>query len=51
MTQCDKMIEHRKPKIVLAENFFILNIACPGDSRVADKEEGKLQRYNELKTE
>ena len=55
MIQCDKMIEHRKPDIVLVDKVqqkcLIIDVACPGDNRIAEKEEEKLQRYDLLKRE
>ena len=55
MIQCDKMIEHRKPAIVLVDKVqqkcLIIDVACPGDNRIAEKEEEKLQRYDLLKRE
>ena len=55
MIQCDKMIEHRKPDIVLVDKVqlkcLIIDVACPGDNRIAEKEEKKLQRYDLLKRE
>ena len=36
MIQCDKMIEHRKPDIVLVDKVqqkcLIIDVACPGDN-------------------
>ena len=53
--QCDKMIEYRKPDIVLVDKVqqkcLIIDVACPGDNRIAEKEEEKLQRYDLLKRE
>ena len=55
MIQCDKMIEHRKPDIVLVDKVqqkcLTIDVTCPGDNRVAEKEEEKLQRYDLLKRE
>ena len=49
------MIEHRKPDIVLVDKVqqkcLIIDVACPGDNRIAEKEEEKLQRYDLLKRE
>ena len=53
--QCDKMIEHRKPDTVLVDKVqqkcLIIDVACLGDNRIAEKEEEKLQRYDLLKKE
>ena len=47
--------EHRKPDIVLVDKVqqkcLIIDVACPGDNRIAEKEEEKLQRYDLLKRE
>ena len=45
MIECDKMIEHRKPDIGLVDKVqqkcLIIDVACPGDNRIAEKEEEK----------
>ena len=50
MIQCDKMIKHKKPAIVLVDKehqkCLIIDVACPGDNRVAEKEEEKLLKNN-----
>ena len=55
MIQCDKMIEHRKPDIVVVikkeRKCMIIDIAIPGDVRVVNKEEEKVIKYQELKHE
>ena len=55
MIQCDHMIEHRKPDIVVVnkedKSCMVIDIACPGDIRVAEKENEKVQRYDDLKRE
>ena len=52
MIQCDHEVEHRKPDIVVIEKdskqCWIIDIACPGDNRVCDKEEKKIDRYDKL---
>ena len=53
--QCDHFIEHRRPDIVvvdeLARTALIIDIAVPGDSRVADKEIEKREKYQLLARE
>ena len=55
MIQCDHMIEHRKPDIVVVEKVgrrcFIIDVAIPGDKRIAAKEEEKVEKYQELRQE
>ena len=52
MIQCDHQIEHRKPDIVLIEKesklCWIIDIACPADNKVCDKEGMKKDRYDSL---
>ena len=52
MIQCDHQIEHRKPDIVLIEKeskqCWIIDIACPADNKVCDKESMKKDRYERL---
>ena len=53
--QCDQEIRERRPDILLfnkrAKEVKIIDIACPGDSRVKDKEREKIERYQALKDE
>ena len=53
--QCDQEIRERKPDIILlnkkSKEIKIIDIACPGDSRVKDKENEKIDRYQLLKDE
>ena len=55
MIQCDRMIEARKPDVVLiakrTKDVRIIDIAIPGDKRVKDKEIEKLEKYQMLKDE
>uniref|UniRef100_A0A1X7VKC9 Reverse transcriptase zinc-binding domain-containing protein n=1 Tax=Amphimedon queenslandica TaxID=400682 RepID=A0A1X7VKC9_AMPQE len=52
MIQCDHLIEHRKPDIVVLEKgdkkCFIVDVAIPGDKRIISKEEEKVEKYQEL---
>uniref|UniRef100_A0A1X7THJ0 Uncharacterized protein n=1 Tax=Amphimedon queenslandica TaxID=400682 RepID=A0A1X7THJ0_AMPQE len=53
MIQCDRMVEHRKPDIVVVEksekSCFVIDVAVPGDARVETKEKEKVEKYQELK--
>ena len=55
MIQCDHMIECRRPDIVVVDKIrrqcMVIDIAVPGDSRVAKKEEEKIEKYEELRQE
>ena len=55
MIQCDRMVEHRKPDIVVVEKSekrcFVIDVAVPGDARVETKEKEKVEKYQELKQE
>ena len=55
MIQCDRLIEARKPDVVLIDKrtkgVKIIDIAIPGDKRVKDKEIEKLEKYQMLKEE
>ena len=51
----DHVIQHRRPDIVMFDKkerkCMIIDIACPGDSRVELKEKEKIQNYAELRRE
>ena len=53
--QCDHMIEARRPDIVVVDKVkketMIINVAIPRDTRVWDKEQGKIEKYSLLKDE
>ena len=55
MIQCDHVVEHRKPDIVLVnkeeKTCLLIDIACPGDIRIKNKEDEKLGNYEKLKRE
>lgn len=55
MIQCDNIIQHRKPDIVLVEKqnktAVIIDVACPGDNRILAKEKDKIEAYDLLKYE
>ena len=53
--QTDHIIQHRRPDIVVVDKSNrkcqIVDIAVPGDRRVAQKEQEKIEKYAELKRE
>ena len=53
--QTDRRIEHRKPDIVILDKTkntcLIVDVAIPGDHRIALKEVEKIMNYAELKVE
>ena len=53
MIQCDRTIQARRPDIILVDKVNmevkIIDIAIPGDSRIRDKEQEKIEKYEELK--
>ena len=53
--QCDRFIEARRPDIVWVDKknkeAKIIDIAVPGDSRVAEKELEKIEKYQMLREE
>ena len=55
MIQCDRLIEARKPDVVLIDkrtkDVKIIDIAILGDKRVKDKEIEKRDKYQILKKE
>ena len=55
MIQCDRLIEARKPDVVLIDKrtkeVKIIDNANPGDKRVKDKEIEKREKYQMLKEE
>ena len=55
MIQCDREIKVRKPDIVVMNknerSCVIIDIALPGDIKVSEKENKKIERYQELKKE
>ena len=55
MIQCDRMIKHRKPDIVVIEKqtnkCFIIDVANPGDHNLERKKTEKLDNYAELRVE
>ena len=55
MIQCDRVIEHRKPDIVVIEKktnkCFIIDVANPGDHNLEKKKAEKLENYAELRVE
>ena len=55
MIQTDRVIEHRRPDIVVVEKIggkcFIVDIAVPGDHNVQQKELEKKTKYEDLRIE
>ena len=55
MIQTDRVIEHRRPDIVVVEKIggkcFIIDIAVPGDHNVQQKELEKKTKYEDLRIE
>ena len=53
--QCDNVIEARRPDIVIVDkrenSCIIVDIAVPADKRILDKENEKIEKYQELKRE
>ena len=53
--QTERKIEHNKPDIVVvnkeSKECFIIDIACPFDTRIVEKEKEKIQAYTDLKYE
>uniref|UniRef100_A0A1X7T4G4 Uncharacterized protein n=1 Tax=Amphimedon queenslandica TaxID=400682 RepID=A0A1X7T4G4_AMPQE len=55
MIQCDRMVEHCKPDIVVVmkreKRCMIIDVAVPGDTRVEGNENEKVEKYQELRQE
>ena len=55
MIQTDRVIEHRRPDIVVVEKIggkcFIIDIAVPGDHNIQQKEIEKKTKYEDLRIE
>ena len=53
--QTDKKIEHNKPDIVVLDKMerkcLIIDVACPFDIRVKEKEKDEIENCQELKCE
>ena len=43
IVQCDHMMEAIRPDIVAVEETMIIDIAIPGDTRLYDKEQEKIE--------
>ena len=54
-TQCDNVIEARRPDLVLVDKkkkaCVIIDIAVPGDCRIREKEMEQIEKYQNLKIE
>ena len=50
--QTDKRLSHNRPDIVVVDKMskrcHIIDVACSGDSRIAMKEEEKVNKYRDL---
>ena len=53
--QTDKKLEHNKPDLTIVDKekkiCYIVDVACPFDSRICSKEKEKEEKYNKLKYE
>ena len=53
--QTDHQIEHNRPVVVVLDKIerscYVIDIACPFDTRVLEKEQEKMEKYQELKRE
>ena len=53
--QCDHVIEARRPDIVVVnkqeKKCAIIDIAVPADKRIGEKEDEKIEKYQDLKRE
>jgi len=53
--QMDRVIEHRRPGIVVVDKdnkrVLLIDIAVPADARVEEKEQEKMDRYQDLARE
>ena len=53
--ETDNKIEHNKPDVVVVDkterNFLIIDVACPFDIRVKDKEKEEIENYQDLTRE
>ena len=53
--QCDKVIEARRPNLILvkkkAKSCIIIDVAITGDCKIHEKEIEKIEKYQNLKRE
>ena len=53
--QTDRVIEHRRPDIVIVDweekECIVIDVAIPADQNIADKDWEKISKYSELKLE
>ena len=53
--QTDHHLEHNRPNIVVLEKeertCSVIDVACPFDTRVLEKEQEKMEKYQDLKRE
>ena len=54
-TQADHIIEAQRPDFVVVDKkeriCKIIDFAVPGDSRIAEKEKDKIEKYQDLRRE
>ena len=53
-SDCDRYLDHNRPDIVELKKegrvcYIIVDVAYPFDTRVAEKERGKIAHYQDLK--
>ena len=53
--QTDRFMEHSSPDVVDLEKesryYNIIDVSCPFDTRVVEKEKGRVDKYQDLKWE
>ena len=53
--QTDKIVEHSRPDILVViketKKCLIIDVACPFDTRIKEKEKEKVEKYQDLKRE
>ena len=53
--QCDRFVQARRPDIVVVDKIKkevkLIDIAIPGDCKVKEKEQEKIEKYEQLKEE
>ena len=53
--QTDKHLQHNRPDILIVHKkkteCQIIDVACPGDSRLESKEDEKIEKYRDLAIE
>ena len=53
--QTEHQIEHNRPDVVVLDKIerscYVIDVACPFGTRVLEKEQEKMEKYQELKRE